>query len=98
MKCKLRVFSSLVTSIASGTMAVSAIAQPAAPGGVSPEGGPPQPPPEAITACADKHVGDFCQITTPQGAMSGACQAMQEQLVCVPEGGPPGGGPPAEPR
>ena len=49
-----------------------------------------QPPQEAIDACAGQSQGATCQVTTPQGQITGTCAPLQQQLVCVPEGGPPG--------
>jgi len=67
-----------------------------APSGGQPQGGSPQgpqggPPQEAIDACSGLSVGATCSV----GPGSGTCENIQNQLACVPEGGPPGGhGPP----
>ena len=64
-----------------------------------------QPPQEAIAACSGQTQGAACQVNTPNGALNGACQSIQNQLACVPAGGPgnqPGqdggmfGGPPPQ--
>lgn len=49
-----------------------------------------QPPPEAIDACTGQSQGEACQMTTPHGQLTGSCELIQQQLACVPEGGPPG--------
>ena len=49
-----------------------------------------QPPQEAITACQEQSQGAACQITTPRGQIDGTCSLIQQQLACVPAGGPPG--------
>jgi len=46
------------------------------------------PPQEAINACSGSSVGATCSV----GPGNGTCQNIQNQLACVPEGGPPGGG------
>jgi hypothetical protein len=43
-----------------------------------------QPPQEAIDACAGSAGGAACTIQTPNGALSGTCQSLQNQLACVP--------------
>ena len=48
------------------------------------------PPQEAIDACSSLSAGASCSV----GPGSGTCQNIQNQLACVPEGGPPGGGQP----
>lgn len=50
------------------------------------------PPQEAIDACTGLSEGDAVQFTTSCGeAVSGTCRQIRDQLVAVPEGGPPGG-------
>lgn len=60
--------------------------------------GPPQeagPPEEALAACEGKSEGATCEFTGPRNdPISGTCQTIEEQLACVPEGGPQGGPPP----
>lgn len=46
------------------------------------------PPQEAIEACSGLSTGATCSV----GPGSGTCQNIQNQLVCVPEGGRPGQG------
>lgn len=68
--------------------------QPGAQGGAQPGGqGQPGglPPQEAINACSALSAGDVCQFTTPNGTVSGTCALIQQQLACVPAGGPPPG-------
>ncbi len=48
------------------------------------------PPPAAIDACTSQSQGATCQVTTPHGQLSGTCELIQQQLACLPEGGPPG--------
>jgi hypothetical protein len=70
-------------------------------GGIQPPGQPPAgtpgqpgtPPQEAIDACSGLTQNAACEITTPQGTISGTCAAVQNQLACVPRGGPPAGPP-----
>ncbi len=47
-----------------------------------------QPPPEAIEACADQTEGDACAFESPHGQVSGTCALVQQQIACVPAGGP----------
>jgi serine/threonine protein kinase len=56
---------------------------------------PPAPPPEAIEACRGAAAGAACTANTPRGAISGTCQVLpgQQQLACIPAGGPPPPGP-----
>lgn len=91
MKRKLSVIRWHVISVAATimTIPVSAVAQPASPPGQQ-TGDPSQPPPEAIAACEGKQQANPCQVNTPQGTVAGTCAAIQNQLVCAPEGGPPG--------
>lgn len=49
-----------------------------------------RPPQEALDACTGQSQGATCQMTTPHGQLSGSCALIQQQLACVPEGGPPG--------
>jgi hypothetical protein len=50
-------------------------------------GGP--PPQEAVDACSGQSVDAACQFTSPHGEISGTCRQIQQQLACVPQGGPP---------
>ncbi len=53
-----------------------------------PQGGP---PPEAISACESKSVGDACSMTLPGKGetVSGECISTPDQKVaCMPEGAP----------
>jgi hypothetical protein len=57
-----------------------------------------RPPPEAYAACAAATTGQACSVKTPQGAVEGACWAVDEKsLACRPKNGPPPGGPGAPP-
>jgi len=48
------------------------------------------PPPEAITACEGKNVGDEVQFETPSGrTITGICRERDGQLFAIPEGGRP---------
>ncbi len=49
------------------------------------DGTPPQP---ALDACAASSRGNACSFTTPNGTVSGTCQAIQQQLACVPPNKP----------
>jgi hypothetical protein len=50
-----------------------------------------QPPQEAVGACAGLSQGSACQFNTPSGAaVTGTCAVLQDQLACLPTGGPPG--------
>ncbi len=51
----------------------------------------PQPPQEAIDACANLTQGTACTVQTLDGQLNGTCLVppQQSQLLCVPEGGPP---------
>ncbi len=75
------------------TVEMSQINQQQGPGGPSPDGqqqGPGGPPPEAIDACSGQSQGAACQFSSPHGQVSGTCQTVrQQQLACVPAGGPP---------
>jgi len=51
------------------------------PGGMMGGGTPPQP---AIDACSSSSQGAACSFTTPNGAITGSCQLIQQQLACVP--------------
>ncbi len=55
----------------------------------------PVPPPEAIEACRGSAVGAACSANLPRGPITGTCQTPpgQQQLACIPEGGPPPPGP-----
>jgi len=55
-----------------------------------PQGG--QPPQEAIAACTGQSEGATCSFQSPRGQINGTCISVQEQLACVPKGGPPPGG------
>ena len=52
-------------------------------------GGNGSPPQEAINACVGLSQGASCQVSTPNGTLDGTCQAIQNQVACVPAGGPP---------
>ncbi len=55
-----------------------------------------EPPPQAaVDACVGLAVGAACTMETPDGKRTGSCTAVptNEELACVPEGGPPGDGP-----
>ncbi|OQX21259.1 MAG: hypothetical protein BWK75_03450 [Candidatus Altiarchaeales archaeon A3] len=54
-------------------------------GGQGPGG---QPPQEVIDACSGKIEGDDCEFTFPQGKENGTCRTVNNQLACVPAGGP----------
>ena len=46
-------------------------------------------PPEAIEACVDKTVDEFCEFTGRRGSVSGTCFLPSEdssELACKPEG------------
>ena len=64
------------------------------PGGAPDLGGPGsggQLPEEAITACSGLSEGDSCTSNGPMGTTTGTCvMLLEEQLVCMPEGGLPG--------
>ncbi len=47
------------------------------------------PPQEAINACSAAAQGNACQMNTPHGILNGTCQPIENQLACIPEGGPP---------
>lgn len=50
------------------------------------------PPPEAISACEGKQVGDSVEFTGRKGeTLKATCKEMNDQLVAVPAGGPPEG-------
>jgi hypothetical protein len=49
------------------------------------------PPVEAVEACNGLSEGTQCEFTSPRGTVAGTCFPVEAQLVCVPEGGPPGG-------
>lgn len=55
---------------------------PGGPGGMLPQ--------EALTACSGLAENDSCKVNTPMGTQTGTCTLLQEQLACMPEGGPPG--------
>jgi hypothetical protein len=52
------------------------------------QGGQPQgqPPQQAIDACNSLAVGNACNVSTPQGALSGTCQTVpnSSSVACVP--------------
>lgn len=64
-------------------------------GGGPPPGGAPGggPPPELVAACETLSAGTSCSATLDGQALSGTCTEVPEGLVCIPEGGPGGGGP-----
>jgi len=48
------------------------------------------PPPEAISACEGKQVGDSVEFTGRRGeTLKATCKEMNGQLAAVPAGGPP---------
>lgn len=50
----------------------------------------PQPPQEAINACAGQQQGSTCSFNTPQGTINGTCAPVQnQQMACLPPH-PPG--------
>ena len=50
------------------------------------------PPPEAISACEGKQVGDSVEFTGRRGeTVQATCKEMNGQLAAVPAGGPPEG-------
>jgi hypothetical protein len=51
------------------------------------------PPQEAIDACLGQMANSSCTIGTPNGQLNGSCAQIEDQLACVPAGGP-GGAPP----
>jgi serine/threonine-protein kinase len=53
----------------------------------------PQPPAEAFEACRGAVDYAACTIQPPSESMAGACMPYQEQLVCMPTGGPSPQGP-----
>jgi serine/threonine protein kinase len=59
----------------------------------APSGQFPAPPPEAIEACRGAAVGAACTANTRRGVVTGTCQTPpgQQQLACIPAGGPPPG-------
>ncbi len=50
------------------------------------------PPPGAFKACKNKSEGTTCTVNTPRGKLTGTCMTIQNQIACVPEGGPGGPG------
>jgi hypothetical protein len=94
MQLKLILIKSVVLAALALETFRAATAQPPPWGG--PNDRPPQPPQEAVDACDGKEEGSSCQFESPQGTITGNCQEIQQQPVCVPEGGPPGE-PPGEP-
>ena len=57
------------------------------------------PPPEALEACTDAQEGAGCSfIGRRDDSLSGTCEFMRDDFVCVPEGHRRRGGPPEEPR
>jgi len=51
------------------------------------------PPQEAIDACSDSSEGTPCEFDSPRGTITGTCMKLEDDCMCVPEGGPPRGGP-----
>lgn len=50
------------------------------------------PPPEAIDACSSQIEAAVCSFTSPRGDVTGSCMVSpkgEDQLICMPEGGPP---------
>lgn len=78
------------------TLAVSLFVLSAVPGLAlaCPPGGANQgPPPEATAACSGAAENQACEFEAPHGTVAGTCQNIQDQIACVPAGGPPQGGP-----
>jgi hypothetical protein len=51
------------------------------------------PPPQAFEVCADQAEGAACSFSGHHGDITGSCIAPEregQELVCAPEGGPPG--------
>jgi serine/threonine-protein kinase len=71
--------------------------QPPAPATLPPppqgQGQPPPPPQEAVEACLGIASGAACTANLPGGPVTGSCQLLpgQQQLACIPAGGPPPG-------
>ncbi|WP_374318139.1 hypothetical protein [Aquabacterium sp.] len=70
-------------------------------------GRPPEPPPEAYTACASLSEGAACTVSSQRGTMSGTCRkgpGGQSRLSCAParpdgqQGGSRGDAPPPPPQ
>lgn len=55
-------------------------------------GGNQGPPPEATAACNGAAENQACEFQAPHGTVTGTCQNIQDQVACVPAGGPPQGG------
>ncbi|NQT74390.1 MAG: DUF1566 domain-containing protein [Chloroflexi bacterium] len=51
------------------------------------------PPQEAINVCSDSSEGTPCEFESPRGTVIGTCMKLEDECICVPEGGPPRGGP-----
>ncbi|MDX2091415.1 MAG: hypothetical protein SFX73_26380 [Kofleriaceae bacterium] len=58
-------------------------------GGGNPDGGM-ELPPELVTACDGKAMGDACSATLAGMSITGTCAPFDSQLACIPQGG--GGG------
>jgi serine/threonine protein kinase len=69
------------------TPVATAVPQPAQPS----SGQAHVPSPEAIEACRGAVVGVACSANLPGGSVTGTCQTPpgQQQLACIPAGGPP---------
>lgn len=51
-----------------------------------PQGSKPQPPQEAITACAGLQSGASCSLNTPQGTKAGSCRTTPDgTFACIPQ-------------
>lgn len=62
--------------------ALPAIGSEQAPSGI----GPHTPPPEAISACNNKHEGDSVSFATTRGeTVTGKCKLLKTQLVAIPD-------------
>ncbi len=58
-----------------------------------PPGQPPVLPPEAYEACRGKQEGDDCTISLDEAVPPGVCLVVEDdQLACLPQGGPGPGG------
>jgi hypothetical protein len=58
-------------------------------GGGGEEGNRRPPPVEALNACNGAAENQVCQFESPFGSVAGTCRQIQNEMACVPEGGPP---------